>query len=73
MTNVFKTTCPRCGAPPETAKLEVVSGEFDAKGIKLYSDGFSLGDYQKMSTSEEVVQCMVCEASFPLSALMEKT
>jgi predicted nucleic acid-binding Zn ribbon protein len=72
MTNVFKTTCPRCGAPPETAKLEIISGEFTATGIKLYSDGFSLDDYRKMSTSEEVVQCMVCEASFPLRALMEK-
>lgn len=62
--------CPHCGACPDDARLEVVSGTFVARRVLLTEDGFDLMDAKRLDTEDEVVRCDACGASFPLSDVM---
>jgi len=63
----YKLDCPRCGAVPETAALQVIGGEFETSGVYLEPDGFAFSDAKQVNTTEERVRCSVCEAVFDLS------
>lgn len=63
---MFRTTCPKCGAQSEDAKLEVVSGRFRASKMWLQEDGFATIDAKTFDTDEETVYCHSCERWFSL-------
>ena len=67
---MFSLTCPRCKAPPDEAHLEVVSGTFNAIGMRLQEDGFATSDANQFNTDEEWVFCNACDARFPLGECM---
>jgi hypothetical protein len=66
----FRLVCPRCKAPPEQAKLRVVSGSFAARDMFLNKDGFSPTDSKGFDTHEEMVSCSACRTLFPLYECM---
>jgi len=62
----FSLICPRCSAPPEDARLAVVSGRFSARSMPLNDDGFSPTDARGFDTDDEVVHCSMCDSRFPI-------
>jgi len=63
---MFRLTCPKCGAEPEDARLEVVYGRFRASKMWLQEDGFATMDAKTFDTDEETVYCHACERWFSL-------
>jgi hypothetical protein len=69
----YNLRCPRCGAPPERAKLKVISGRFVSEmplagrfvsEMPLAEDGF--WPSKKWDTEDEIVRCSSCTTVFPL-------
>lgn len=69
---MFDATCPKCGAPPEVAQLEIVSGRFTASKMYLQPDGFATTDAKNFSTDEEKVFCHRCRKTFDLGECLVK-
>ena len=64
-TKEYCTKWPRCGAPPEKAKLKVISGRF-VSDMPLAEDGFSPIDAKEWDTEDEIVKCAACGTFFQL-------
>lgn len=62
----FSTSCPYCGVEDH---LEVVSGQFNAMGIELTSDGFAFADAKNVHTKDEQIRCDACQRTFPLAKI----
>ena len=56
----YKLDCPICGAEPEDARLEVISGTFQTRKMFVVPDGFSFSDAKGVCTSDEQVRCDNC-------------
>lgn len=69
---MFRLTCPKCGAEPDEAMLEVVFGTFRASKMWLREDGFAAMDAKSFDTDEETVYCHKCERLFPLGDCLEE-
>ncbi len=69
---MFRLTCPKCGAGPDEANLQVVSGNFRASKMWLRRDGFAAMDAKTFDTDEEVVYCGACGARFPLGDCLDE-
>lgn len=63
---MFRLTCPKCGAGPDEARLEVVSGMFRASKMWLREDGFATMDAKSFDTDDEAVLCHACGRFFSL-------
>jgi hypothetical protein len=61
----YNLRCPRCGAPPERAKLKVISGRFVSE-MPLAEDGFWPLSSKKWDTEDEIVRCSSCTTVFSL-------
>ncbi len=60
----YPTWCRECGID---GRLSVVSGTFEAMGMRLGEDGFATADASQFDTDNEIVECGACGAQFPLS------
>lgn len=69
---MFRLTCPRCGAQPDKAMLEVVSGMFRASKMWLRENGFATVDAKTFDTEGEIVWCAACGQAFPLGDCLEE-
>lgn len=69
---MFRLTCPKCGAKPDKAMLEVMSGTFRAAKMWLREDGFATMDAKSFDTDEETVYCHSCERRFSLGDCAEE-
>jgi hypothetical protein len=69
---MFKTSCPRCKAELEDARLEVVGGTFRASKMWLGEDGFATTDAKTFDTNDEIVYCHACEEQFPLGECLDE-
>ena len=64
---MFKDKCPHCNAE----ELEVISGNFQAYGMKLCKDGFAFADAKQVDTDDENVRCRNCGNEYDLGELTE--
>lgn len=69
---MFRLTCPKCGAEPCEAWLEVMSGRFRASNMWLQEDGFAAMDAKSFDTDEETVYCHKCKRWFSLGDCLEE-
>lgn len=67
----FKLSCPRCKAEPDDARLEVISGVFNARAMYLQEDGFATMDAKQFDTDEEKVYCHACEQTMSLGECLD--
>ena len=63
-------SCVRCGSPEG---VRLVSGKFNCSGVTVYKDGFALTDAKQLNTSDEMVHCPACNATYPLGDIYPET